>query len=716
MASRRKHRKSGDTRGHDVAAQSPTNVPGGIWLRAALIVLAGIIAYANSLSGPFVLDDQDTIVMNEQIRQLAPSVVLFPAVELPVAGRPLVNVTFALNYAVGGLAVGGYHAVNIALHIASALLLFGIVRRTLERIAGRPSEVVSMGTASSVPLQRGLSATDLAFATAIIWLVHPLQTDAVDYLTQRTELVMGLFYLLTFYSSIRGYEHNRWLIVAVVSCALGMASKESMVTAPFLVAMYDRIFVFDSFREAWSKRSRFYLSLAATWLVLAMVVWSGPRFRSAGFSAGVSVWTYLLNQTQMIVRYLRLAVWPSGLVVDYGAPRALGPGDVVPHAGLVLGLVALTIWALARWPMVGFLGLWFFTTLSPTSSIVPIATEVGAERRMYLPLAALVVLAVLGVSWLLARLMRMRGLSSERAQLAGAAALAVVVILLGGATIARNREYASAVTLARATLERWPTPRAQHSLGAALVADMQYEEGIRQLTEAVDGDPGARYTLGVALFQQGKLPEAIVQLREFLARESLRIEVPAAHELVGRALRAQGRYAEAGEEFQRVLQMTPSRREVHGLLAESLMRQQKFGEAVGHYQQMLAYRPNDISALMQLGISLIALGRADEAIVQFRRVVELIPRDGVANRNLARALLERGSFDEAALYAREATNLLPNDAVAHDQLGVALANLGRLDEGIAELQRAAQLDPADPEIRSHLAAALQAKENPNRRP
>ena len=190
----------------------------------------------------------------------------------------------------------GTHAVNIALHIASALLLFGIVRRTLELVASRPE--VSAGTWSSVALQRGLPATNLAFATAIIWLVHPLQTDAVDYITQRTELVMGLFFLLTFYASIRGHEHAGWLIAAVVSCALGMASKESMVTAPFLVVMYDRIFVFDSFQEAWRRRSRFYLSLAATWLVLAAVVWSGPRFRSAGFSAGISVWTYLLNQTR----------------------------------------------------------------------------------------------------------------------------------------------------------------------------------------------------------------------------------------------------------------------------------------------------------------------------------------------------------------------------------------------------------------------------------
>ena len=131
MASRRKgtkpkHSNCRRRRRRPIAARA------GVWLRAALIVLAGALAYANALSGPFVLDDQDTIVVNEQIRQLwPPSVVLFPALELPVAGRPVVNVSFALNYAAGGLDVRGYHIVNIAIHIACALLLFGIVRRTL---------------------------------------------------------------------------------------------------------------------------------------------------------------------------------------------------------------------------------------------------------------------------------------------------------------------------------------------------------------------------------------------------------------------------------------------------------------------------------------------------------------------------------------------------------------------------------------------------------
>jgi tetratricopeptide (TPR) repeat protein len=712
----------------------------GVWLRAAIIVLAGAAVYANSLSGPFVLDDQDTIVMNEQIRQLwPPSVVLFPALELPVAGRPAVNVSFALNYALGGLDVRGYHLVNIATHIACALLLFGIVGRTLNL----PSLRDRFGTRS----------TDLAFAASLIWLVHPLLTDAVDYVTQRTELMLGFFYLLTLYTSIRAvrlkpdttnddqvrpdttYDHSDkgWLTLSVIACVLGMASKESMVTAPLMIVVYDRIFVFRTWRETWQRRAVFYVPLAATWMVLAALIWSGPRFRSAGFSSGVSPWIYLLNQAQMIVRYLRLAIWPRGLVVDYGVPRALTLTDAAPHGALVLSLAALTIWALVRAPKIGFLGAWFFTTLSPTSSIVPIATEVGAERRMYLPLAAIVVLGVIGFAWVLERYARQsrpapfadptasppelqRRRANARAHVAGLAALAVVAAALAAGTVLRNREFASAVTLVRTAAERWPTPRAQTSLGVALVAEGRHEEAIAQLQKALADDPNAHYALGVALFQQGKLDEAVTHLRGFLERESLRLEVPVAHELIGRALRTQGKHAEAEQEFRLVLKMTPSNGNVHGLLAETLFRQQKFDEAVGHYRQFLAFRPNDISTLMQLGIAYVNLRRSDDAIVQFRRVVELVPQDAAAQRNLARALLETRAFAEAEPHARQAVRLRPDDAVAHDQLGLALAGQGKLDEAIAELRRSLQIDPNDAEVREHLAAVVEAKGPPARRP
>jgi hypothetical protein len=126
----------------------------------------------------------------------------------------------------------------------------------------------------------GAQAMNLAWVCALVWMVHPLQTEVVDYLTERTESMMGMFYLLTLYFSVRG-----WPILAVLSCGLGMASKESMVTAPLLVVAYDRVYRFDSLKQAFRARKRLYLGLAATWLVLAALNWSGPRAAVGGFSA-----------------------------------------------------------------------------------------------------------------------------------------------------------------------------------------------------------------------------------------------------------------------------------------------------------------------------------------------------------------------------------------------------------------------------------------------
>src|SRR5262249_22313291 len=145
---------------------------------------------------------------------------LQPPRETPVAGRPLVNLSFAINYAIGGLNETGYHVLNIGLHIGCALLLFGIVRRTL--------------SGPKLQARFGESANASAAIVALLWMLHPLQSEVVDYITQRTESAMALCFLSTLYCVIRAREAEagvRWQILAVIACAAGMAAKESMITA-----------------------------------------------------------------------------------------------------------------------------------------------------------------------------------------------------------------------------------------------------------------------------------------------------------------------------------------------------------------------------------------------------------------------------------------------------------------------------------------------------
>lgn len=491
--------------------------------------MAGALVYWNSLSGPFLFDDQNSILGNPQIRQLSPlSVPLSPPRDTPVAGRPVVNLTFALNYAYGGFDVTGYHVVNIAIHLLASLTLFGLIRRT-------PG-----------------ASLDFAFACALVWMLHPLQTEPVNYLTQRTESLMGLFYLLTLYCAVRG-----WTAAAVAACAAGMASKESMVTAPLVVALYDRIFLFDSWRAAFRARRGLYAGVAGTWGVLAALMSTTPR-TTVGFEGQTTWWTYLLNQFEMIARYLGLTLWPRALVLDYGLPRPLTFGDVLPEAVLVIALGIATVVALVRWPRVGFLAAWFFITLGPTSSIVPIQTEVGAERRMYLPLAGLVVLVSLAGYRLIPHRKVAHGLAI------------VACVLLAAGTFLRNREYQSRLSIAQTVVDRRPSGRGHFLLGNELLEAGRRDAALVQFRESVRDYPGAHFAIGTEMMVDGRFDDAIVELEAFLRLQPRHVNALAARDLLGRAYLATGRLDDAEREFEVVLR--EPRYPLHGQVLEMMDR------------------------------------------------------------------------------------------------------------------------------------------------
>jgi Flp pilus assembly protein TadD len=666
-----------------------------VWWRVAIIIVAGSLTYLNSVSNPFVFDDTATIVDNQQIRQLSDlPALLQPTRELSVAGRPVANISLALNYAVGGLNVAGYHIWNIAVHLLCALLLFGIIRRALE-LPDRRAEP-------------GERSTNLAFAAALLWTVHPLVSEPVDYLTQRTESMMALFYLLTFYASIRALTSRRetaWNVAAVAACALGMGCKESMVTAPVMIAIFDRIFVFDSFGEAFRKRKWLYTALAATWLLLAALLSTGPRRRSAGFATGITPWAYLLNQPPLLIRYLSLFFWPNSLVANYGWPQALTLADVLPYAVLILLLLAFVVAALRWQPRLGFLGLWFFVTLAPTSSIVPIATEVGAERRMYLPLAALVVLVVVGVAWLWDRFEHKLPIalrSGARGPIAAAVLLVLLSTALGATTVARNREYSSSLTLARANLDRYPTPVAHHVLAVELLDAGDRQQAMDHLRQALPGAPRAHLTLGIELIKDRKLDEALAEMRAFVREQPQLAQVVDAHKYMGSIFARQERWPEAIAEFREALRISPSEPAAEQLLADALFSTGAFDEAAVHYRAFLEAEPRNVEVLNQLGASLASAGKLGDAIVVLRRAVEMDPKSGSVRRNLATALWATQAFDEAAINAREAVELQPGDAGSHDVLGRVLLKQGHVGEAATEFERSLQLDPAFADARDDL--------------
>lgn len=649
-------------------------------ISASLLVFAVLIAYSNSLSGPFVFDDFNSIVNNAQIRDWRlPLEVLSPRKNSAIAGRPLVSMSLALNYAAGGLEVRGYHLWNVGVHVVCVLLVFGIVRRTLELPAVGPA--------------LGRLAQNLAFWIALIWALHPINTEAVDYIVQRTESMAALFCLATIYAARRALESRsaiRWQAAAVTSCALGMACKESMAVTPILVIGYDSAYVFGGIRRAIATRWRLYLGLATSWLLLAALAWSGPRSRTAGFSNedGVTSWTYLLNQTVMVTQYLRRTVWPDTLVINYGFPRLVTLGAVAPEAVFVAFLLALTIIGWRVRPTIGFLGVWFFLTLAPASSIVPIATEVGAERRMYLPLVSVVALAVAGVFFLVKRMeerwLRAPTIGSRNVRRAAIALLATIAVALGARTLRRNRDYQSTLTLAREAVAGWPTGETHDLFATALLLSGAHQEGLAQLRAALPLVPRVHYRLGMELLNDGNYDDGFEHLRKVIELGTsppsgfLPSELPSpsnvasARQFIGRSLAGQGRWGEAAEQFQLILSADPANVQAHRLLADAMFAQQRFAEALDHYRTFLSSEPNNADALGRFGVALLASGRMDDAIAAFRRAATADPKSAIAERNLANALFDRGNYGEAAVHARQAVALDPDDSGSREVMQRAL--------------------------------------------
>jgi protein O-mannosyl-transferase len=286
--------------------------------------------------------------------------------------------------------------------------------------------------------------------------------------------------------------------------------------------------------------------------------------------------------------------------------------------------------------------------LAPTSSIVPIASEVGAERRMYLPLAALislvVVLGYLGVEWAIRRFGEHR-LAIRRA--AGAAAGAAIV-LLSVTTIVRNADYATPMTLWRTVVERRPQGRARVALAAELIAANRHDEAIAELREAVADFPDARAALGAELYADNRMGEAVSELRDFMRSAPSVQNGVHARVILGQALAAQGQLDEAARELHAAIAAEPDDALARQALADIALRYRRaanaalqrrdLADAEAEARAALRLDSRDAEAHNVLGVSLATQGRLDEAIAQFREAIADAPGDLRARNNLAHAV------------------------------------------------------------------------------
>ena len=703
-----------------------------MWVPPALLIVAAVIAYGNSFHGAFLFDDVYRIVENERIRHLWPPWLLL-AVE-----RPVVEVTLAINYAVGRLDPLGYHLLNVAVHILTGLVLFGVARRTIAttvpatpekegtRVIGKETgshHQVAQSTIDNQPSHVSTYATWTAFAIALLFLVHPLQTQSVTYIIQRGESMMGFFLLWTLYCFVRGVDSSRhwlWAIFSIIACAVGMATKAVMVAAPVIVLIYDWVFV--SGREAHERTistREVHTPLAipgnnpGNTVGMRSTAPSRSRRQNSKLRPRQETVPRLETRSPMDadagLRELKLAPrrgflhrwwWHAGLFATWGVlwicgivPEVLGQSDGPSHVGFSYHGVSPWTYAatqpgvivkylqLSYWPSSLCLDYdWSAATtwerIVPPAMVIVVllaATVHPLLRRSWIGFVGAWFFVILAPTSSFVPIKDM--IFEHRMYLPLIAVITITVIVL---------RFILHELCDRARLGVFP----RHVIAAVLLLNAAASLTYGTLRRNKD------YAGDLAMW------EDVVAKRPHNAR---------AHVAVGNALAARNRIDEAVETTRQATLIDPSFADAHCALGVVFARQGKLDDAVDAYREALRLDPRHAKAWYNLGNALDRLGKFEETVEAYRKSIDAYSKFPDAHCNLGNSLVRLGRIDDGVQAFRETLAIDPEHVKGHNNLGDALNRLGRLDEAASEFEIAIRLEGDYSRARINLAHVRMAQ-------
>jgi tetratricopeptide (TPR) repeat protein len=676
-----------------------------------VVFLVAALLYVNTLPNDFVFDDtafvtEDRLAGDRGWLEI-----------LTGSRRGLAELTLAINWAIDGDEPRFYRLFNLLIHALAGVTLFGVVRRAI--IGWRTRHAAEPDPAA---------AAWIAFAVALIWVAHPLNTQSVAYLIQRMESMAGLFYLLVLLCVARQAAGGSavWGILAIVACAAGALSKEIIATAPVVALLFDRTFFTGSFAAALRQRWWVYLGLTATlslWLGTGVLDTTDAQ-ASAGFGmALIRPHQYLLTQGEVILHYIRLSFVPWPLVLDYGWPlvTTIDPATqpwlfmrhlVIPVT-IVAALLAVSIRGVIRNTWWGFVAFSFFAILSVTSSIVPIF-DLAFEHRMYLSLACLIALVVVGVRKLLSLLP-----DPNAARGFGAAALAIAVVGLSAMTVQRNFEYADGVTIWTTVVERAPHhARGWHNLGQSLGRERDYQSAILAYQQALQRLPEFRdshHNIAEAYIEVGRPDLALPHAEFAVEREP---GDPDSRYILAQSLFALGQVEPALEHIEESIRLAPSFAKGHDLYGTILVHLGRLDEALSSFERAIELDPEMSVPHYNVALTKQRVGRHAEAAAAFGRAIDRDPDNPQYLRQYARLLATSPDASvrhglRAVQLAMQAARLTHNqDFVALDTLAAAHAEAGQWEQAVSVQRHVVgmiQQMNLPPEVRQQLLAEVRQR-------
>jgi Flp pilus assembly protein TadD len=618
-------------------------------LHIFLVAILTLIAYSNTFESPFYFDDNYVIIKNPIIKDLSyftePSSARdFEKIYYTFIRRYIGYLTFALNYKLHGLNVTGYHIFNLFVHICMSLLLYFFIILTFMTPSLRNSVMRDY-------------ARYIAFFTALLFACHPLQTQAVTYIWQRVTSLCSMFYLLSLVAYIKcrltregtGLKTISLYVIALISAILAMKTKEIAFMLPVMLVLYEMIF----FEGKIKKRVLYLFPFLVTMLITPLTLMSidqpigemiGEASETMRGHTRLTRGEYLLTELRVLITYLRLIFLPVNQNLDYDYPRFYSflNIEVLSSFLFLVALFGLSVYILFRYRetmrhirLMTFGIIWFFINLLLESSIIPL-DNVIFEHRMYLSSVGVFIALTVAIFMVIDRWKVYTRIITVM--------LAVVIVVLTGATYARNAVWKDEITLWQDVVNKSPNKlRGHNNLGLAYKSQGLIDKAIEQYQISIKLNPGNK----------------------------------AAHINLGNAYASLGLLDKEG----------------YNKLGNDYASQNDPGMAIKQYLMAIKLDPNYTTAHINLGNAYASLGILDKAMKHYHTAKKFEPSNPLVHYNIGRVYHMKGSINSAIEHYLLVIKFKPDHAKAHRNLGVAYESAGNIELAIRAYNNAIRLQP-----------------------
>lgn len=654
-----------------------------------LLLLTCFLVYGNTLGNGFVWDDHPLVDNNiflsswRNIPKLF-TTNLFAGGSSPSAFyRPVQALTYMVEYHLWGSKPFGYHLTNLLLHLANAMLLYALL----------------------VPVTTRL----VAVISGLLFIVHPLNTEAVTYISGRADpLAVGflLLALLAYREAKAKPQWGRYRLASLGAFTLAILSKESAMIFPALLVLYD--LTTDPLTRPRELLARIgpryapYLAILGLYAGLRTLI--PDLHQVAGGGPTITLGQRLLLVFRVFAEYLGLLVLPRDLHMERTVPLPISFFDPMVMAGAfaLLLLIGLAWWAWSRVrPLTLGIG-WYLLAFLPFSNLVPLNAYI-AEHWMYLPAIGLFVVVGLGIGALQAR-----GL-----QRSTAVPLVLALVLYAGVSIRRNRDWRDEATFYETTLKSSPDSwRVLANLADLYRERGEFEKAIqtfRNVQAMSPLHPQGYLGLGMVYQKVGRDEEAVKQFEMALATYPRSAR---AHLHLADSYMKMGAQDKAIEHYQFVPELKPQSPVAYLTLGHGYLKARKYAEAVGAFQKGLEVAPLNSLLRGSLGWAYAAIGEDEKARQEYERALKIEPRSAIVRNNLASHYLKSGQWRLAAEQLEEAVRVDPDYAEAHANLGIAYYWMGRAREAEAQLRKALALKPDSEDIKKNLETVTRSAATP----